>query len=128
MHKGGLHAPVMSEGDTSDPEEAHTRLRELVEVLGESPGPASHGPEEGGHTLLLLSASAANGALAPLLNKLLRFGDGQRHMSLANFLCLPHTMQVEVLVSYRRLGPDWQEKANKAYSTVKPEAGVASIW
>ena len=85
MYKGGLHAPVMSKGGTFDPEEVHTRLRELMEELGESRGPAILGPEEGGPTLflapayeagllssfnLLLSASAANGALASLANKL----------------------------------------------------------
>ena len=33
-----------------------------------------------------------------------------------------------ILASYHRLGPDRQEEAAKAYSTNKPEAGVARVW
>ena len=101
MYKGDLHAAGMSKGDTFDPEEVHTRLRELVEELGESRGPASLGPEEGGPPLflapayeagllssfdLLLSASAANGALASLVNKLIMVGQESSGTSISALL------------------------------------------
>ena len=69
MSKSAPHAHVMYKGGALDPEEIHTRLRKLVEELGESRGPASLGPNEGGTPPRLPSASAANGALAKGGNK-----------------------------------------------------------
>ena len=93
------------------------------------PSQASLSPEKRGPPLLLLSDPAANDALALLIAKLLRFGDEQLRISLANLLppsaqkvsprvdFLLHSSRREVeaiLASYHKLVPDRRKKADKA--------------